>query len=117
MLKIIIDPTARYRIYFDIKDSWGAKKIRKLHEVLSNANYDFSRQIIERMQLVRSHEVELIQLADLLIGAVSYVNRGLDTGDAKLQLVKRMQERSGYRLTQTTLSSEDKVNLFRWQGR
>jgi hypothetical protein len=117
MLKIIIDPDARYRIYLDIKDDWGAKKLQKLHEVLSNANYDFSRQIIERMQLVRSHEVELIQLADLLIGAVSYVNRELDTSEAKLRLVARMQKRSGYRLTQTTLPSEGKVNLFHWRGR
>lgn len=117
MLKIIINPTARYRIYLDIKDDWGAKKIEKLHEVLSNANYDFSRLIIERMQLVRSHEVELVQLADLLIGAVGYVNRNLETSEAKLRLVKRMQERSGYRLTQTTLPSEGKVNLFRWHGR
>lgn len=117
MLKIIINPIARYRVYLDIKDDWGTKKIEKLHEVLSNANYDFSRLIIERMQLVRSHEVELVQLADLLIGAVGYVNRNLQTSEAKLRLVRRMQERSGYRLTQTTLPSEGKVNLFRWHGR
>ena len=116
MLKVIIDPQLRYHIYLDIKDTRSGAKVRKLHEVMANAHYDFLRKIIERIQTVRSHEVELLQLADLLIGAVSYVNRGLSGNRAKEELVKRMQERSGYCLTQTTLLREDKVNLFRWRG-
>ena len=34
MLKVIIDPKSRYRIFLDIKDTQGASKVRKLHEVL-----------------------------------------------------------------------------------
>jgi hypothetical protein len=116
MLKIILDPDARYRIYLDIKDMRSATKVARLHEVLSNNMYDFSRQIIERLQTVRSHEVEPMQLADLLIGTVSYANRGLSTSPAKLTLVERMRERSGYSLTRTTLYREDKVNLFCWRA-
>ena len=66
---------------------------------------------------MRSHEVELLQLADLLIGAVSYANRGLTTSPAKLAVIEDVRRRSGYRLTRTTLLQEDKVNLFRWQAR
>jgi hypothetical protein len=116
MLKVLFSPDARYRVYLDIKDTRGAVKIAKLHDVLCNNQYDFSRQIIERVQLVRSHEVEPLQLADLLIGAVSYVNRNLSTSDAKQALVDRMRRRSGYGLTRTTLYREDKVNLFRWHA-
>lgn len=116
MLKVILSPDARYRIYLDIKDTRGASKVARLHEVLCNNMYDFSRDIIQRVQTVRSHEVELLQLADLLIGTVSYVNRGLSSSPAKLALVDRMKERSGYSLTRTTLLREDKVNLFRWQA-
>jgi len=117
MLKIILDPNARYRIYLDIKDTRGGTKIARLQEVLCNNIYDFSRQIVERLQLVRSEEVEITQLADLLIGAVSYANRGLSTSSAKLALVERIRERSGYTLTRTTLFREDKVNLFVWHAR
>lgn len=117
MLKVILHPYARYRIYVDYKDTRGAAKVAKLHEVLCNNMYDFDRQIIERVQLVRSHEIEILQLADLLVGTVSYANRGLDTSQAKTRLVERMRQRSGYRLTQTTLLREDKVNLFRWRAR
>ncbi len=117
MLKVLFSPGARYRVYLDIKDTRGAAKVAKLHDVLCNNQYDFSRQIIERVQLVRSYEVEPLQLADLLIGVVSYTNRNLSTSDAKQALVDRMRRRSGYSLTRTTLYREDKVNLFRWHAK
>ncbi|MFH1240953.1 MAG: DUF3800 domain-containing protein [Pseudomonadota bacterium] len=43
LLKQILDPNCRYRIYLDIKDSRGQEKVNKLHEVLCNATYDFNR--------------------------------------------------------------------------
>jgi len=116
MLKVIFRPDARYRVYLDIKDTRGAEKTAKLHEVLCNNMYDFSRNVIERLQLVHSHEIEQLQLADLLIGAVSYLNRDLHGNQAKEALVARVQERSGYSLLKTTLYREEKVNLFRWQA-
>ena len=61
-----------------------------------------------------SSEVEIMQLTDLLIGAISYVNRGLSTSEAKANIVDRIQKRSGYDLIRTTLLRENKVNLFRW---
>lgn len=116
MLKVILAPDDRYRIYLDIKDTRSADKTAKLHDVLCNNFYDFERQIIERVQTVRSHEVELLQLADLLIGAVSYVNRGLSANSAKVSLIERIRERSGYSLTKTNLLRENKLNLFVWQA-
>ena len=116
MLKVVFNPEDHYRVYLDIKDTHGGAKIAKLHDVLSNNMYDFSREIIERIQLVRSHEVELLQLADLIIGAVSYINRGLAESPAKRALVELIRQESGYDLTRTTLLREDKVNLFRWHA-
>ena len=117
MLKVIFRPDARYRVYLDIKDTRGAEKVSKLHQVLCNSMYDFSQEIIERVQLVHSHEIEQLQLADLLIGAVSYLNRGQSGNAGKEALIHRMQQRSGYSLTKTTLLMEEKVNLFRWHTR
>ncbi|MCW3052153.1 MAG: hypothetical protein JWN14_1323 [Chthonomonadales bacterium] len=116
MLKVILSPHARNHIYLDYKDTQGGKKVKHLHDVLCNNVYDFSRQVIERVQIVRSHEVELLQLTDLLLGAVSYANRALETSSAKRRLVARMRERSHYSLTHTTLLREEKTNLFRWQA-
>ncbi len=117
MLKVLLNPRDRYRIYLDIKDTRSSAKMAKLHDVLCNNMYDFEREVLERVEAVRSHEVEQIQLVDLLTGIVSYANRVLDTSPAKKALVERMRERSGYSLVRTTLLREEKVNLFRWEAR
>lgn len=116
MLKTILSPENHYRIYLDYKDTLGAAKVKKLHEVLCNNLYDFSRDIIERVQIVRSHEVEILQMTDLLIGAVSYANRGLSSNLGKFNLVERIRKRTGYSLTRTTLMRESKFNLFVWHA-
>jgi Protein of unknown function (DUF3800) len=114
LLKVLLGPKNRYRIYLDIKDTRSATKVAKLHDVLCKNMYDFERKIIERVQTIHSHEVELLQLADLIIGAVAYVNRGLSGNAGKDALIARIRERSGYALTQSTLLREEKVNLFVW---
>ncbi|MBB63460.1 MAG: hypothetical protein CMO81_00160 [Waddliaceae bacterium] len=116
MLKILFTPKDRYRIYLDIKDTRSGKKTDKLHEVLCNNCYDYNRDIIEKVQTVRSHQVEQVQLADLLIGCVLGANRDVQASPAKQALITRMRERSGYCLTKTTLMRERKVNLLCWQA-
>lgn len=116
LIKVLLVPTNKYRIYIDVKDTLGVEKVAKLHDVLCNNLYDFSREIVERVQQVRSNEVEQLQLTDLLLGSVSYVNRGLRTSDAKQAIVGRVKERSGYNLDKTTLLREEKVNIFRWNA-
>lgn len=117
MLKTIFEPRSKYRVYIDIKDTLGNEKVEKLHDVICNSHYDFSQNIIERMQRIHSHEAEQLQVADLLIGALGYLHRGLTTNSAKLKLIERIQQRSGYRLMRNTLLRESKFNLFIWNGR
>ena len=117
LLSMLLGPENRHQIFIDIKDTQGAEKTQKLHEVLCNNAFDFERQIIRKVQTVRSHEVEQLQLADLLIGCINYAVRDLQSSEAKLALVARVKERSGYSLDKTTLYKERKFNLFFWQGR
>lgn len=116
MLKTIFEPDAGYHVYIDIKDTLGHEKVAKLHDVLANNAYDFSRKVIRRVQRIQSHEAEQLQLADLLIGALSYFHRGLGSSKAKLRLIERIRERSYYSLRQSTLLRESKFNLFLWDG-
>lgn len=116
LLNVLIDPEAEHYIYLDIKDTNGGEKVLQLHEILCNASADFDRKIIKRIQQVRSNEVEQIQLADLLIGAISYVNRDLSSNSAKVAFVKRMRERSGLSLTRTTLIRARKINMLVWEA-
>jgi hypothetical protein len=113
-LQTILAPQSSYRIYFDIKDSRSGANLAHLHEILCNNIYDFRRRVIERVQGVHSDHVEQVQLADLLIGAVGYINRNLTTSTAKTTLIERIQKRSNYSLVRNTLLREEKFNIFHW---
>ena len=117
LLKTLLSPSNSYNVYIDIKDTRSQCKVLKLTDILRNNHYDFDKKIINRIQQVKSHEVELLPLADLLIGAIAYNCRGLQTNSAKLAIIKRIQERSKYSLNSSTLYREDKLNLFFWKSR
>ena len=115
LLSCVLSPKDEYRVYLDIKDTRGQERARKLHHVLCTSQYDFSQKIIKRLEIVRSDQVELMQLTDLVLGCISYANRGLNSSAAKSNLVALARDRSGYTLTKTTLLRETKVNILRWK--
>ena len=117
MLEAIIDPRSGHYLYLDIKDTRSERKRAKLEQILRSSRYDHSGRIIRRVQQIRSHESEIMQITDLLIGAIGYFNRGVQTSSAKTWLIDRIQKRSGKRLDQSTWLREPKFNLFRWEGR
>lgn len=116
MLKAILQPEFAHNIYIDIKDTRSTEKVHKLEKVLRNDKYDYNKEIIKKVQQIRSHEVELVQLADLLIGAVSYVSRGLNKSEAKNELIELIRHRSRYSLLKSTLIKERKFNIFIWES-
>lgn len=116
LVRNVLPANERSFIYLDRKDTHGGFRVEKLHEVVANANFDFNRESIRRVQIVESHHVGLLQLADLLIGAVNYANRGLATSSAKSAIVARVRERSNVSLTHTTVLSELKFNIFKWRA-
>lgn len=117
LLKVILSPDCAYNIYVDIKDTRSQNKVEELHSVLRNNHYDYHDQIIKKIQQVHSHEVELLQITDLLTGSIGYLHRGLHENTAKVKLIKRIRERSGYSLLKSTLYKEDKMNIFIWKPR
>lgn len=117
MLRPIFTAPHRYRIYLDVKDTHGGPKTRKLHEVLANSLHDFERQTVERVQQVRSYESELLQITDLLIGALTYANRGLATSPAKGAIIERLRTRLGQQaLSRTSTFAAIKFNILVWRA-
>ncbi len=115
LLRNMISTDNHYNIFLDIKDTRSRRKLQKLWEVLCNANYDFSRDIINRVQHVHSHDIGLMQLGDILIGAMSYYTRGLSTSSAKNEIIQLIKRRTGLSLSRNTLPSEKKFNLCIWK--
>ncbi|RLA80405.1 MAG: DUF3800 domain-containing protein [Epsilonproteobacteria bacterium] len=117
LLNQMLENHNKYNVYIDIKDTQGSQKVEKLQDVLASANYDFNREMIQKIQQVHSHEVEHLQLADLIIGALGYINRELDTSTSKLEIIERIKKLSGLSLTKNTLLSAKKFNLFIWDAK
>jgi hypothetical protein len=116
LIKEILFRRNKYNIYIDIKDTIGKYKIEKLCEVLRNTLHDFSGEIIQRVQQVRSHEVNILQITDLLLGALVYANRDERNSPAKIQLVELIEENIQFSLNKTTLRNEDKFNILIWKA-
>lgn len=114
MLKTMFEPDKEYAIYIDIKDTRSQQKVCKLHDILCNNHYDFNRDILKKVQQIRSNEVELMGLTDLLIGAISYLHRNFTQSEAKMTIIEKIKELSGYNLRSSTLYRELKFNLFIW---
>ena len=81
--------------------------------------HDFSHEIVRRVQPIRSDEVQIMQLVDILTGAICYRHNNPyitpQMNSTKVELVNRTITRSQINLTNTTLSSEDKLNLLVWE--
>ncbi|MFH1900044.1 MAG: DUF3800 domain-containing protein [Patescibacteria group bacterium] len=116
LLSKIISPDDNYYIYLDIKDTRSQEKVKRLQDILCNSIYDFDQNILKNIQQVRSHEVNILQLTDLFLGALQFVNRDETTSEAKKSLIEQIKKRSGYSLTKSTLPGENKFNIFYWKG-
>lgn len=114
LLSRLIECGKHNNIYLDIKDTKSSNKVRKLQEILRNNELDFDRSIISKLQNIRSHEVELMSIVDVLIGALTYYYRGFSTSETKRCIIKLIQEKSGLSNFRTTLLSQKKFNLLIW---
>lgn len=114
LLNLVSQEESSFNIYLDIKDTRGSKRVKVLSEILRTKLRDNDLKIIKDVQLVRSHESQLIQLADFLIGAVGYENRNeIDKNNsAKLNIIERIRRASGNDIKHTTSPWEQKFNLF-----
>lgn len=121
LLAPMIDPFDEYRIFIDIKDTKGGPKVKKLKEVLCNNIYDFKNDVIRDINQINSKESELLQLTDLLIGALTYYHRGIYkedwSNDGKVKLIDEISRKYNVDLSRTTKRNEGKFNIFIWEPR
>jgi len=102
-----------YRVYLDYMDTLGADKTKKLCEILTTSiGWDLEISAT----IVQSHESQIIQLCDLLIGAVGYKNRSdiNKISAIKNQFVSYLEEQLDKPLCVQTPPWEEKFNIFRF---
>jgi hypothetical protein len=85
-----INQEYNYNIYLDIKDTCSHSKLNELKEMLSWSSS------VRNCQFINSRESVLLQLTDLLMGAINY-NLRVEIGDlpgtsvAKMKLVEKIK--------------------------
>lgn len=99
LLDPIISYDQKYNIYIDIKDTNSSKRVEKLKEVLCNNQFDFKQEVIRHITQIKSHTSELLQIADLLIGALNFYHNGHykspNSSSAKNKFVDKIIEQYG----------------------
>ena len=117
MLKYIFNKPDCYNIYADIKDTYSYQNFQDVLHYLRLKIIDENGRTILKMQPIRSYESTLLQLTDIIIGAISYYYRKIDTNQSKLKIIKTIKEKSIYGLNQSTPYMKDKFNIFIWNPR
>lgn len=103
--KILQD--CNYNVYLDIKDTRSAKKVNGLKAFLNNNFVS-----VRTLQNIRSNESELMQLTDVITGALSYHLRGLNKVIAKNKIIEKIKLHSNLPLNHSTPKDHQKFNLF-----
>jgi len=119
LLRGAIEPENKYRVFMDIKDTRGREKRTQLEHLLHQDADDDDGKIVENLQLVHSHEVRLIQICDLLLGAIGFARREQPENEsmAKRAIVSAIEEEIGQPLTSDTPPGTEKLNLLTWYDR
>ncbi len=100
-------PQNKYNVFIDIKDTHSYEKAKSLKSYL-NRDYDSVRNL----QIIKSYESELMQLTDVIMGAINYHLRLEKKVIAKNRIIEKIQHHSKSFLKYSTPVNTDKFNLF-----
>ncbi|MDD7915484.1 DUF3800 domain-containing protein [Polaribacter ponticola] len=95
-----------YNLYLDIKDTRSQQKLVGLKEILNN------KSNVRNIQFIKSYESYLMQIADVMMGAINYHIRGLNKVTAKNRVIEKMQTNAKINLKKSTPKEAEKFNLF-----
>ena len=117
MLKYIIIPGSSYNIYPDIKDNNSYYYHQVMLDYLRIKMQDTNKRTIKKVQPIRSYEAPILQINDILIGALSYHYRNLSKNSVKLNIISEIKKLYQNDLNETSYCSNTKFNIFIWRSR
>lgn len=111
-LNHLLEVQNSYNIFIDYKDTKGGKRVKKLKEVISNA---YHGNIEVDFTIIHSHESQIMQLADVMIGAIAYKNRKdiEKKSEIKNYIIDRIEYFSGFNLDDSVPQWENKFHMYK----
>jgi len=117
MLKYIIIPGNSYNIYPDIKDTNSYYYHQVMLDYLRIKMQDTNKKTIKKVQPIRSYEAPILQINDILIGALSYHYRNLSKNSVKLNIINEIKKLYQNDFDTSSYYSNTKFNIFIWRSR
>lgn len=117
MLKYIIIPGNSYNIYPDIKDTNSYYYHQVMLDYLRIKMSDTNKKTIKKVQPIRSYEAPILQINDILIGALSYYYRNLFGNSVKLNIINEIKKLYQNDFDTSSYYSNTKFNIFIWRSR
>lgn len=117
MLKYIITPGNTYNIYPDIKDTNSYYNHQIMLNFLRLKMSDNNKKTIRKVQPIKSYEAPILQINDILIGALSYYYRNLNSNESKLNIIKEIKNLYDNSFDITSYYNNTKFNIFLWRSK
>ena len=108
LLLSAMQPENRYRAFIDQKDTRGGEKIAEVQNMLRLARDDADGETIQGLHQIQSHEVRLLQLADVLLGALGAARLDQPPPPPKQALISKISDTVGSPLAWDTASFSPK---------
>lgn len=112
-----LEPGKVYHVYLDWQQNASQERFADLRQILGRKLS--GRAKLACLEPASSHELALLQLTDLLIGAVGYAWNRRDTSKAKLEFCAQLAASIGkptLAYSSPWKNSDPKFNIFNWQG-
>lgn len=116
MLEYIITPEGIYNIYPDIKDTNSYYRHQQVLEYLRIKKRDFNNKTIKKIQPIKSSNSSLLQLTDILIGALVYYNNFPENRNKNKEKVIA-EITNNVKIADTTNFNNTKFNLLYWRSK
>jgi hypothetical protein len=105
------------KVFLDVKDTRGKEKLNKINEAYKLQHHGNSP--FKHFQHLHSHDSVFIQLADFLIGAITYKSRTVrdefKMEENRASIIYYLEEKAGYYLEEGTPHWEDKFHISDYQ--
>lgn len=115
-IRDFLEENNSYRIYLDYMNTKGGEKTKVLTDVLKNKTYN---RIDISTFIIRSHESILIQICDLIIGALAYESRNdiEKTSQVKKDFISYLEIKLNRKINTPTSPWEARFNIFAFEPR
>ncbi|MDD2391972.1 MAG: DUF3800 domain-containing protein [Bacilli bacterium] len=114
MIRYFISNDNNYEIYPDIKDTNSYENFQRVAKYLRLKLKDTNNKTIRKIQPISSNESYILQVTDVLLGALQYHKNGADGSKAKLQIVDFIKNNVIDGIDETTPYNKNKFNILVW---